>query len=376
MLDKLMTNETQKLGDAFREAGFEIRFVGGCVRDAILGEKPKDIDFCTDATPVEMRVIADAKGFGFIATGIAHGTATLVVDDEPFEVTTLRIDTETDGRFAEIEFTRSFELDAERRDLTFNAMSLDFDGKLYDYFGGQEDLEDRVVRFVGVDLLRVTEDYLRILRYFRFAARFDAAMEPATLTMFSKPEILDGLSKISVERYWMEMQKLLVSENRVRIVEAMVKSYVARAIGLFRFNPDQLDLSDDAVTALSTMIEVDEVEGFLKYWKLSVDEANKLRFLVRHRNTTPIFNDTIEDWLVDNVPRDWIISLAKLNERKDHADHARWWTVPTFPVRGQDLLDSGMKPGKEVGLKMRDMRQAWIDSRFKLVKEELMAEVV
>jgi tRNA nucleotidyltransferase/poly(A) polymerase len=376
MLDKLMTPETRKLMEAFASAGFEIRFVGGCVRDALLGVTPKDVDFATDARPDEMEVVAKANDFGFVPTGIQHGTATLVVDSEPFEVTTLRVDSETDGRHATVEFTRSFEIDAERRDLTFNAMSLDAEGNLYDYFGGQEDLQDNLVRFVGIDILRITEDYLRILRYFRFAARFDAQMEDSTLKVFSKSSVLDGLSKVSVERYWQEMQKLLVAPARVRVVEAMVKSYVARAIGLHRFNPHELERADDAVTALSTMVAVPEVEDFLRYWKLSSEEASKLNFLVQNRDTTKIFNDTLEDWLVDGVPQDWLISLSLLRNRKDHVDHIRLFKIPTFPVRGQDLLDQGMKPGKEIGQKMREMQAVWFESRFKKTKEELLAELV
>lgn len=106
MLDKLMTSQTLKLGQAFDAAGFEVRFVGGCVRDALLGVEPKDVDFATDATPDEMRDVATLNNFGFVPTGVQHGTVTLVVDGEAFEVTTLRVDVETDGRHAEVEFTR------------------------------------------------------------------------------------------------------------------------------------------------------------------------------------------------------------------------------------------------------------------------------
>lgn len=371
MLDTLMTPETRKLGDAFESAGFKIRFVGGCVRDSLLGETPKDVDFCTDATPGEMKDIATANKFGFIATGISHGTATLVVDNEPFEVTTLRVDVETDGRHAEVEFTRSFEKDAERRDLTINAMSMDFAGNVYDYFNGREDLKNKVVRFVGEARQRVEEDFLRILRYFRFAARFDATMDANTLQMFGDPKILEGLSKVSVERFWQEMQKLLVMPTRLRIVDTMFKSKVNQALGLYRFNPLDFDEADDAISALSALIRDTDLDWFLTFWKLSVDEREKVKFLVANRSTI-LTERMIERLLVRGIPKDYLVSLASLQYRKRLVEFTRAWKVPVFPVRGQDLLALGMAPGPEVGKRLAAMKDKWIASRFELTKDELL----
>ena len=373
MLDKLMTPQTVKLGRAFDMAGFEVRFVGGCVRDALLGVEPKDVDFCTDATPDEMRDVAEINGFGFVPTGVQHGTVTLLVDGEPFEVTTLRVDVETDGRRAEVEFTRSFEVDAERRDLTFNAMSMDFKGVVYDYWGGKEDLKNRVVRFVGVDRLRVQEDYLRILRYFRFAARFDATMDETTLEMFSETEVLDGLYKVSVERFWQEMSKMLDPSMpaRTRVVDAMFKCRVNRAVDLYRFQPVELTRSPDSVTALSTLVAASDLKAFLGKWKLSSEEAAKVTMLVTNREVE-VSKEWVEDQLVSGVNRDWVVSLLTMRGEDALAQFAATWDVPAFPVRGQDLLDSGMEPGREVGQRLARMKVQWTESRFTASRDQLM----
>jgi tRNA nucleotidyltransferase (CCA-adding enzyme) len=373
VLDKLMTPGTKKLGKGFDMAGFTIRFVGGSVRDALLGETPKDLDFATDATPDEMRDIATINKFKYLPTGIAHGTVTLGVDGEMFEVTTLRVDVETDGRHAEVEFTRDFEKDAERRDLTINAMSMDFQGNVYDYFGGREDLKNKVVRFVGVDRLRVEEDYLRILRYFRFAARFNASMDVETLELFSEPAILDGLHGISVERFWQEMSKLLAMPDRVRILDAMYKSRVNRALSVFRFNPVETARAPDPVAALSTLVAREDLESFFKTWKLSKDEQAKIDVLVRNR-LVPVSETTIENWMVrDKFERDWVAAIAEIQGEPTLAQYARDFQMPTFPVTGKDLIEAGMAPGKAMGDRLRTMERSWIYSRFQRTKEELMA---
>lgn len=375
MLNTLMTPETRKLGKAFDKAGFEIRFVGGCVRDAILGVAAKDVDFCTDATPDEMHDIATINKFKFLPTGVQHGTATLVVDGEAFEVTTLRVDVETDGRHAEVEFTRSFEVDAERRDLTINAMSMDFDGQVFDYFGGREDLKNKVVRFVGVSELRVQEDYLRILRYFRFAARFDSTMSQDDLDLFSDGIVLDKLNLVSVERFWQEMSKLLDPSMpaRVRVVDAIFKTGVNRALGVFRFNPVELARSNDAVSALSTLVANMDEASFFNFWKLSSAEEAKIRNLVRNRCTN-WSEERVEVMLTrDKFPLDHVVSMLEVAGEPTLARYAEDFKVPTFPVTGKDLLASGMKPGPKMGQRLRMLENAWVFSRFTRTKEELMA---
>jgi tRNA nucleotidyltransferase (CCA-adding enzyme) len=368
----------EKLNDAFSAAGFELRLVGGAVRDILLGETPKDFDFATDATPDEMRTVANKADFGCVATGEAHGTMTIVVDGEPFEVTTLRIDVETDGRRAEVEFTRSFEEDAARRDLTFNAMSMCFDGKLYDYFGGQQDLEGRIVRFVGDARQRVEEDYLRILRYFRFAARFNAMPEPGVLEMFMDPAIQAGLRKISVERYWLEMSKLFMAPGAVVTLSLMENFKVLETIGIpGPLVEGRFTWADDPAAKLSTFIPNTKgddkiAQEFCRDWKLSRDIMDKVVWLVRQRDAS-FSEPAVEDLLVDGVPRDWVVSWALIAGNDD--GWARRFDPPKFPVNGQDLMDLGVAPGPAMGAILKTLRDTWKSTRFEATKEQLLASL-
>src|SRR5271166_5067337 len=158
--------------EALNGEGEETRLIGGAVRDLALGERALDFDFATTATPDEVIRRGRKAGFKVVLTGVAHGTVTLIVNGRPIEVTTLREDVETDGRHAKVTFGRDFRADALRRDFTINALSLDVDGRLHDPFGGLDDLAAGRVRFIGDADARIREDYLRILRFFRFSARF------------------------------------------------------------------------------------------------------------------------------------------------------------------------------------------------------------
>ena len=157
------TSELENLDKIFKKSGYEIRIVGGAVRDILLKKDPKDIDLATDATPKEMMDLLGKAGIKHIPTGIEHGTITAVLNNEPFEITTLRADVDTDGRRATVQYVTSWEEDAKRRDLTYNAMSMDLDGKIYDYFGGMDDLQNKVSKFVGDPEERIKEDYLCLL---------------------------------------------------------------------------------------------------------------------------------------------------------------------------------------------------------------------
>lgn len=365
----MYSENLQKLARAFKLHGYEIRIVGGAVRDMLLKQEPKDIDLCTNATPTEMIQITEDMGFAYIPTGLQHGTITIVVGGEHFEVTTLRIDTETDGRHAEVEFTRSFELDAARRDLTINAMSMDFDGTIYDYFGGREDLEAYRVRFVGDADARVKEDYLRILRYFRFMARFgniDQCLDE--VKSICTKENLEGLKTISVERYWLEMQKLVTSLYANEVLDCMYYHSVLQALGLGKRKECTIKMS--SVGALSTMVDKNTIDDFLSSWKLSNDESKHLRWLIDNKYRQWSW----QDQLVDGVPREWVMDVALVAGRDIFMHNkVKCWEIPTFPVTGQDLLDRGMKPGVKLGNTLRSMRQEWKDSNFKMTKEDLLA---
>lgn len=207
-----------------------IRLVGGCVRDMFLNVVPKDWDMATPALPSDVIKILEDAGFRPFDLSNGHGTISVVIDGETIEITTLRVDAETDGRHAKVEFTTNWELDAERRDFTWNAMSLDANGAVYDYFDGRKHLNNNEIHFVGFAGQRIKEDYLRILRYFRFAGRFNMRLDQHDL--FSIISAADGLREISGERIWMEMQKIIVGPQAKRMMAVMKQVGVLDAIGL------------------------------------------------------------------------------------------------------------------------------------------------
>ena len=364
----IFTENLQKLGTAFRQHGFQLRVVGGAVRDSMLGLEPKDIDLCTDATPTEMIELVEDMGFAYIPTGLQHGTITIIVNDEQFEVTTLRVDAETDGRHAVVEYTRDFQADAARRDLTINAMSMDFSGKIYDYFGGMNDLAAARVRFVGNPDERVKEDYLRILRYFRFSARF-GGLDLDQVKEITTRENLEGLKKISVERYWLEMQKLVMLPFADDVLACMYYTGVLNALGLEKPNRSIGSIGVSPVGGLSTMITVNSIDSFLSKWKLSAVEEKHLRYLVTNRKKRNYWQND----LVDGIPREWVLDLHNLSN--EDPDTIYWmcnWKIPTFPVTGQDLLNQGFKPGKVLGDKLKALREEWKNSCFTLTKNDLL----
>jgi tRNA nucleotidyltransferase (CCA-adding enzyme) len=222
LFKSIFTDELNQLIGIFNKYNYEVRVAGGAVRDILMDKQPTDLDFATTATPTEMKAMFEKEQVRMInMNGEKHGTITARINNkENFECTTLRIDLVTDGRHAEVEFTTDWVLDANRRDLTINAMFLGFDGSVYDYFTGYEDLQDRKVRFVGKAERRIQEDYLRILRYFRFYGKIAKSPndhEQETLDIISSNA--DGLKRISGERLWVETKVrglfFLSSQKRV-----------------------------------------------------------------------------------------------------------------------------------------------------------------
>lgn len=215
---------------AFSWQAHEIRLVGGCVRDLVLGVQPKDWDMCTPSTPDQVTKVLEDAGYKPFDLSNGHGTVSVIIWGDTIEITTLRIDAETDGRHATVEFTTDWKKDAERRDFTWNAMSMDETGHVFDYFGGMDDLKYNEIHFVGNATMRIDEDYLRILRYFRFAGRFNMGMNHRDLDAIER--VKAGLHLVSGERIWMEMQKILAGPNSQRIISIMERIGVLDEIGL------------------------------------------------------------------------------------------------------------------------------------------------
>ena len=366
----IITPAIRKLDKVFKKNQYEVRIVGGAVRDIALGKEPKDIDFATDATPDEMIAMLDKEGIRHIPTGIEHGTITAVIDGEDFEITTLRADTNTDGRHADVEFVRSWEEDAKRRDLTYNAMSMDIDGTVHDYNGGMDDLQDKVSRFVGDPEERIKEDYLRILRYFRFQSKLDSPKwDDATLNAIK--DNADGMTGLSVERIWQEMGKLLMGSSAKEALEWMNKTGVSSKIGLEGINPAKLGEPTGPIIALARMLDSSSIA---RDWKMSNYDREMFDFLIKHKGEN-INSKQAQDMIIKGASQDHLLAWANMHGKNDVYDAVHGFEQPDFPINGKDLLARGYVAGPNLGKMIDDLKDEWMNSNYKLSKEELLKKV-
>jgi len=370
------------------------RFVGGCVRNALLGEPVADVDIATPLTPDRVEQVMLAAGYAVHPTGIEHGTLTVVADHHPFEITTLRKDVETDGRRAVVAFTEDWAEDAQRRDFRMNALYAAPDGEIFDPTGGGlDDIITRRIVFVGDPEKRIREDYLRILRFFRFFAWYGHG-EPDALGLAACAKLKAGLAGISAERIWMETKKLLTARAPLPAMTAMDRSGVLRQ--LFP-NSKGLDLLRQLVALEgSASLPPDPMLRFLAlFWKdaravvaasadlkMSNEEAHRLKWTVQndapiHVGMTPASIRGALYKTGENVFRDRVL----LQWAQDLPDSASWsriyssadgWERPVFPVTGEDLLARGIPEGPPIGASLRRLETAWIDSDFALGRDALL----
>lgn len=382
ILKQLVNADLLKLRSLFQARGFDIRLVGGCVRDMLAGVVPKDIDLCTDATPEEQQAIYSDAGLTHIGTGVDHGTYTVVMSDVPYEITTLRFDAETDGRHAVVRFTRDWVEDLARRDLTINAMSMTFDGELVDPFNGQNDLRSGTVRFVGDANERMREDYLRILRFFRFLGRFGTKEDGGAHhidqdTASALWANVNGLTGISAERVWAEVKKILAHDSGPFIYYHMC----VYDINSFAHLPDLEgsmfatmkrvhQQTRNPVTVISTLL-VDEphVEAVASLLKWSTDERKLAKAIVKYREREE--KDLEFAVYVDGESQHLIAEVMRYQGKPLAANYMVLSPVPTFPMTGADLIGAGHKPGKEMGVMLRKLKVLWFNSGCRMTKGEL-----
>lgn len=367
------------IGELLSNGGYQSRLVGGAVRDMLIGMHPKDMDLATDALPEVVMELAARQGYRVIPTGLQHGTVTIVYDDIGYEVTTLRKDVDTDGRHATVEYVTDFAEDAARRDFTINAMSASVDGEVYDYFDGLKDLKEGRVRFVGDAHQRIEEDYLRILRFFRFRARFGG--EETELDLKAIKDNSHGLSGISVERVWSEISKILQYSNGTDQLKLMADLGIAQVIGL-PIDEDNIGIARDAKefgASASAMLGIlagneDYAESLATRWKLSNAE---IKDAVMASQIIAISEYDPHYWMTQAVNGlDPAVACPILSAIGAHAaSKALAGEIPVFPLKGRDLVGLVDK-GPPMGAVLRDANSKWIDSGFKLTKEELIADIV
>lgn len=374
----------RRLLEAFNSHGEETRIVGGAVRNALLGRPVTEVDCTTTMLPDAMVKRADEAGFKSVPTGIDHGTITVIVDGEPFEVTTLRVDVETDGRYAVVHFGRDFVLDAKRRDFTINALSLGLDGTLYDYTDGVADLRARRVRFIGDARTRIREDYLRIMRFFRFHAEYaDGDPDPEGLAASGAER--EGLAILSKERIRHELLRLLVARRAQETLQVLSRhgflTWLLAGVAEFgRFGRLAAFDKDDPdpvwrLAALAVMVEQD-AERLRGHLRLSNEEHRKLAAYARllaALKTWPLPLDAmaVRRLVAEHGAETLSVVLAAIEGEPapvigpDVRDALlRYRTgaepVPVFPLRGADLVAGGIPKGPRIGEMLARARQAWL----------------
>ncbi|XP_063797371.1 CCA tRNA nucleotidyltransferase 1, mitochondrial [Pseudophryne corroboree] len=392
----LFTEGLQTLAGLFAKEKYELRIAGGAVRDLLVGKQPHDVDFATTATPEEMKDLFLRAGIRLINNkGEKHGTVTARINDQNFEITTLRVDLQTDGRHAEVEFTTNWEQDAERRDLTINSMFLGFDGTLYDYFNGYGDLNNRCIRFVGDPAKRIQEDYLRILRYLRFYGKVtEKPGDHSASTLDAIRENAPGLRGISGERIWVELKKILEGNHVNHLIQLMYELGVAPHTGLpgdgnltefARVCSHAEHLSPKPMTLLTALFShPDAVHKLDLRLKISREEKGLGLFLLKerkeltvdHTDRTPLkpYQDYVSDSREPDAHRR-VCELLKYQGEERLLREMESWSLPRFPVSGHDLRRMGICSGKEIGRVLQELRDRWKESGYKTDKEELLNSV-
>ncbi|KIN65722.1 PolyA polymerase family protein [Sulfitobacter noctilucae] len=369
----------QALCAAVKGAGHQVYFVGGCVRNALLGLPDSDVDMSTNALPEVVTKVAIDAGFKAIPTGIAHGTITVVVQGKPFEVTTFRRDVETDGRRAVVAFSDRIEDDARRRDFTMNALYATVDGQVIDPLGGLPDLLARRVRFIEDPAARITEDYLRTLRFFRFSAWYadtSDGFDPEALAAISAN--LDGLETLSAERVGQEIAKVLMALNPAPSVALMRQTGVLNTV---------LPGADDRW--LAPLVHIEQALGLDPDWLCRLaalggdDLVNRLRLSKADAQVLSIMREvgfsgpTPEEISYRHGKRIGVATVL-LRSVMAHAlpERHRLETVikaaeAEFPVNAQDLMPE--LKGPALGQRLKYLEQLWIDSGFALSAQELLS---
>jgi poly(A) polymerase/tRNA nucleotidyltransferase (CCA-adding enzyme) len=307
-----------------------------------------------------------------VPTGLAHGTVTAVVDGRGFEITTLRRDVETDGRHAVVAFTADWQLDASRRDFTINAMSMARDGSVFDYFDGITDLAAGRVRFVGDPARRIAEDYLRILRFFRFYARY-ARLPPDPATLEALRAGIPGLARLSAERVWLELRRILNAPDPLEAVGLMARLGIWAAVLAEASAVDRLaGLPADPVLRLAAMLTGDPLSVATRL-KLSNEERDRLVRLLA--TPTPGGSDADLRRLLADHRREDLIDRTWLDRAADVRGRLARMERPVFPLEGRDVVAAGVSAGPLVGARLRNVRRWWMDGGCTADRDACLAEL-
>jgi len=390
-------NEAQIIFSHLSEIGkkSEVKFVGGCVRKAICGENIDDIDLATSLEPDETKKRLHKENIKVIDSGITHGTVTAIVNNKKFEITTLRKDVSTDGRHALVEFSSNWELDALRRDFTINAIYVDIEGRIFDPLNGVSDLQNGKVKFIGSSDERIQEDYLRILRYFRFFTQYSKIDHDQDIIRSIK-KYINGLNKISNERIFDELKKILKLKNVYSLFSNNIsKDIILNIFPQFKYyerleivkNLDQkLQTKYDSHLILALLIvdQSNNYEYFCHKYKTSNSIKNRFKNIsINFENfkSKKFFSEENIKKLIYLSSKNEVIDLllfsicgntkTKILGIEKLIEYVNTCKIPKFPISGNDLKQHGYKSGQELGAKLKSLEEKWVDNNFVLDKKSL-----
>lgn len=369
-----------------------VRFVGGCVRKALNGENIDDIDLSTSLHPEEVKKILRKKHIRVIDTGIDHGTVTAILNKKSFEITTLREDIFTDGRHAKVQFTSNWTKDALRRDFTINAIYADINGRIFDPLNGTEDLKNGEIKFIGSTNDRIQEDYLRILRYIRFFAEYSKQVDHKKNIQYIKQNI-NGLNKVSNERIFAELKKILSLKNINQIfLDNDLKDIILIIFPQFKYykrlkklnNIDKKLIKIYDYKLILTLLILDETNDYDFFcYKYRISKEIKEKFINISKNFKNLKNkkfyskQSIKKFLYLNNKK-YLIDILLFsnfinsnNEKfnlKELLDYISNYKIPKFPISGNDLKKYGYESGEKLGQKLKFLESKWIENDFVLDK--------
>ena len=396
----LEITRTTKISELFRVISnynelSEIRYVGGCVRKILNNEKFDDIDLATNLKPNEVKESLTSNNINFFETGIEHGTITAHIDKKNFEITSLRKDISTDGRHAVVEFTKEWTEDALRRDFTINSIYADKEGNLFDPNDGVKDLENGKIEFIGDPEKRITEDYLRILRYVRFFLNYSKQEHKLNVKKIIKQNI-SGIAKLSKERLIDELKKLVVSDGFINICDdEFCKDIILlifpqlKNINIFKKikkNYKSEILKKDFIFILSLMIidETDNSEFFLYKFNMSNEAKLRINFLKEiynqsndknifsKKNLQKIFYYHGKNYLLDVLDFQLFRSIKRNNKLIELKKYFENLEKPKFPIKAKIIMEKyNLQEGKELGQKLKSLENLWVENNFNISEKEV-----
>ena len=395
---ELISNkEIQELFKSFSSysSEAELRFVGGCIRKIISNEEVDDLDLSTNLKPENVIEILKKNKIRFYETGIEHGTITAIINKKSFEITSLRKDIKTDGRHAEVVYTKDWLEDASRRDFSINAIYSDIDGNLFDPFNGKKDLMDGVVKFIGDPAIRIKEDYLRILRYIRFFLGYSRNKHEKDTIKIIKQN-LTGLKHVSKERQLQELKKIILHENFDKInsdklIRELFLLIFPELKHIHRIN--KLDKQTgqilrskkfEFILSLLLIDKTDNCDYFIYKYNLSNKEKDKISLLSsvfsEDQNRDYFTKENLSKFILKNGKEnlidilDYKILITKKN-KSNFIDLKKYFVefeIPVMPVKAKDLIQKfDLKEGKLLGSILKEIEEKWLDNDFKISSNQI-----